>query len=56
MARLLQRSRLLGTTLAIALGLTVLAAIAKPLLSDTLATVLPSTDEVLIAETENGGG
>ena len=56
MADLLQRSRLLWTALAIALGLTVLATTANPLLSDALAAILPRTNEILIALTENGDG
>jgi hypothetical protein len=56
MATSQQRFRGMRIALAIALGLTVLAALAKPLLSNQLANVLPGTPERLIAESENGGG
>jgi hypothetical protein len=56
MASLRQRSRSAGIALAIALGLTVLSALAQPLFGHKLATWLPNATEVLAEETSNGGG
>jgi len=42
--------------MALAFGLAVLAAIATPLLGDELASGRSDNSEILIAESENGGG
>ena len=56
MASLRQRSRKIGIALAIVLGLTILSAVARPLVGDELANWLPGPAAVLAEETSNGGG
>lgn len=56
MAGLLKRSRRTGLALAIAVALTVLSAVALPLLGDNLAHVVPGVGVVLADESEGHGG
>jgi hypothetical protein len=56
MASLRQRSRRIGIALAIVLCLTVLSAVARPLVSDELANWLPGPAQVLAEEPSDGGG
>jgi len=56
MTSLFRRSRRLGVALAIAFGLTVFSAIAPPLFSDRVASLLPGPDVALADEPSSGGG
>ncbi|MEJ2555989.1 MAG: hypothetical protein P8186_07140 [Anaerolineae bacterium] len=56
MASLRQRSRKIAIALAIVLSLTVLSAVARPLVGDELANWLPGPAAVLAEESSNGGG
>jgi hypothetical protein len=56
MASLRQRSRKIAIALAIVLSLSILSAVARPLVGDELANWLPGPTQVLADETSNGGG
>jgi hypothetical protein len=56
MSGLLQHIRHTGMALAIAVGLTILTAVATPLLGDEWAKVVPGLTEVLANEPHGGGG
>ena len=56
MVSLLRRMRKAGVAVAIAAGLTILAAVASPLVSDELANVLPVVTDVSADESAGGGG
>jgi hypothetical protein len=56
MASLRQRSRKIAIALAIVFSLTILSAVAQPLVSDELANWLPGPATVLADESSNGGG
>lgn len=53
---ILSRTRRAKLALAIALGLTMLAAFVGPLLDDKLTNTFSGTNEILIAESDNSGG
>jgi hypothetical protein len=53
---ILSRTRRAKLALAIALGLTILAALVGPLLDDELTNLFSGTNEILIAESDNSGG
>lgn len=55
MASLLQRTRMTGLALALALGLTVLPGLVAPLLGDELSSTFPIVHDAL-AEHQDGGG
>lgn len=56
MASLLQPIRRGGIALAVAVGLTILAAVATPLLGNELADVLPGVTDALADESQGSGG
>lgn len=56
MSNVLRRTRRTGLALVVALGLTVLAAVATPLVSDELAEMMPGVGVALASDSEGHGG